>query len=70
MFLLLPGLKMCSLTSQEGHFSDHRKLTVSVDLEGLVRVCRGSEYICPLGPSSQALLLQTLPGVDNFERAF
>lgn len=42
MFLLMPGLKMCSLTSQAVHFSDHRNLTVSIDWEDLVRVGRRS----------------------------
>lgn len=64
MFLLFPGLRMCSLTSQVVHFSDHKTLTVSLDWEDLVS--REDEYIFP---SSQALLLQTIPGVENIARA-
>ncbi|KAJ7987906.1 hypothetical protein DPEC_G00331450 [Dallia pectoralis] len=42
MFLLSPGLRMCSLTSEAAHFSDHRMLTVTLDWEGVVTIGRGS----------------------------
>ncbi|KAJ7995658.1 hypothetical protein DPEC_G00246860 [Dallia pectoralis] len=42
MFLLSPGLRMRSLTSEAAHFSDHRMVTVTLDWEGLVKIGRGS----------------------------
>ncbi|KAJ7999905.1 hypothetical protein DPEC_G00199260 [Dallia pectoralis] len=42
MFLLSPGLRMRSLTSEVAHFSDHRMVTVTLDWEGLVKIGRGS----------------------------
>ncbi|KAJ7993924.1 hypothetical protein DPEC_G00259730 [Dallia pectoralis] len=42
MFLLSPGLRMRSLTSEAAHFSDHRMVTVTLDWEGLVNIGSGS----------------------------
>ena len=41
MFLLSPGLGVCSFKTQATHFSDHRMLTVTLRWEGPARPTRG-----------------------------